>query len=204
MPSPTTVEITRARARDVPAIGGTLASAFHHDPVFEWIVPDAAARRVGLPSAFAAFAEVYVGHHTELAAEGAAAALWAPAGVAPMTDEQQQTFAERIAGILGPDAERAFDTAAVLDEHHPDQPCAYLQFLGVVPARQGRGLGSQLLAAMLSRCDATATPAYLEATSPANRRLYERHGFATVSEVVLPDGPPVWPMWREPGAVIPG
>jgi hypothetical protein len=52
---------------------------------------------------------------------------------------------------------------------------------------------------ILDRADAEGMPAYLEATSPLNRRLYERHGFEVTQEFVLPKGPPMWAMWREPG-----
>jgi hypothetical protein len=31
-----------------------------------------------------------------------------------------------------------------------------------------------------------------------SRLLYERHGFVTTRELRLPDGPPIWPMWRDP------
>ena len=41
-------------------------------------------------------------------------------------------------------------------------------------------------------------PAYHEASSPRNRALYERHGYVTQGEFTLPDGPPLWPMWRDP------
>lgn len=199
-----TIEISPAGTADVPTIGGTLARAFHDDPVFEWIVPDAAARRVTLPSVFAAFAEAYMVHQeTELVADGAGAAVWAPAGAEPMTADQEHRIGELLAAILGADAERAVTAMELLDHHHPSRPCAYLQFMGVVPACQGRGLGSQLLTSMLVRCDASGTPAYLEATSEANRRLYQRHGFDTMTELVLPDGPPLWPMWREPAPATP-
>ena len=30
------------------------------------------------------------------------------------------------------------------------------------------------------------------------RRLYARHGFMIAGEIELPDGPSLWPMWREP------
>jgi hypothetical protein len=43
-------------------------------------------------------------------------------------------------------------------------------------------------------------PAYLEASTPRNRALYERHGFTVTEEFVLGKGsPPLWRMWREPG-----
>ncbi|MDP9345553.1 MAG: GNAT family N-acetyltransferase, partial [Actinomycetota bacterium] len=42
-------------------------------------------------------------------------------------------------------------------------------------------------------------PAYLEASSPRNRALYERHGFSVTEELKLPrNGPPLWLMWRDP------
>jgi len=42
-------------------------------------------------------------------------------------------------------------------------------------------------------------PAYLEATSPRNRALYERHGFKVTEEFTLgPGSPPLWRMWRPP------
>jgi hypothetical protein len=42
-------------------------------------------------------------------------------------------------------------------------------------------------------------PAYLEASTPGNRRLYERHGFRATEEVMMaPDAPPMWLMWRDP------
>ena len=67
------------------------------------------------------------------------------------------------------------------------------------PAAQGRGLGTALVRPMLERCDREGRPAYLEATTPRNRALYERLGFALVEEMRFPqDGPPLWRMWREP------
>src|SRR5207253_2474548 len=38
----------------------------------------------------------------------------------------------------------------------------------------------------------------LAASSEGNRRLYRRHGFEVTAEIKLPDGPTMWPMWREP------
>lgn len=194
-----TTDIARAAPADIPTIGDALARAFHADPVLAWIVPDAARRRARLSSVFTAFAEVYLSHNeTYVTGDGAGAALWAPAGVEPIIEEQAEGFGERIAAALGDDADRAWEATALLEQHHPAEPSFYLQFLGVVPEHQGRGLGSQLLATVLRRCDATGTPAYLEATSAHNRRLYQRHGFEVVGELTLPSGPPLWPMWRNP------
>jgi hypothetical protein len=41
--------------------------------------------------------------------------------------------------------------------------------------------------------------AYLEASSPRNRGLYEHHGFGVTEEFSLGAGsPPLWRMWRDP------
>lgn len=195
------VDIARAGAADRDALSEVLARAFQDDPVLGYVVPDAARRRERLPAVFAAFADVYLPHdESYLAADGAGGALWAPPGSEPLSGEPLEVFGERMSTILEEDAERAFRVDAVLGEHHPEEDCFYLQFVGVVPGHQGRGTGSRLLRAVLDRCDASATPAYLEATSADNRRLYERHGFESIRELTLPDGPPLWPMWREPAA----
>ena len=56
------------------------------------------------------------------------------------------------------------------------------------------GLVAENLAAM----DARGVPAYLESTNPANRRRYERAGFAKLGEFTTPGGQVVETMWREP------
>jgi GNAT superfamily N-acetyltransferase len=76
----------------------------------------------------------------------------------------------------------------------------YLAILGTDPPHQGKGIGSALLVTMLSRTDAENVPAYLEASSEDNKRLYERHGFKEEERVGLPGGgPPFWRMWRDVG-----
>lgn len=193
-----TIDVAPVRAADRDTVGEVLARAFRDDPVFEWIVPDAQRRAARLPAVFAAFADVYIPHEESyVAGDGVGAALWLPSGT-EIGEEQFEVLGEQIGAALEDDAERAFEASALLDEHHPDEPCCYLQFMGVVPEQQGRGIGSRLLRSVLDRCDAEGTPAYLEATSVDNRRLYERHGFELLRELSLPDGPPLWSMWRDP------
>ncbi len=202
MSTNSTIAIARAVPADAPTLGATLARAFQDDPVFGWIIPDAHRRAACLPAVFAAFAEAYLPHdETYVAGDGAGAALWAPAGTEAVSAEQAEVLGQQLAAVLDEqDLGRAEQVAALLDEHHPAEPCAYLQFMGVVPEHQGRGLGSRLLTTVLQRCDTTGTPAYLEATSVHNRRLYQRHGFATVGEVRLPQGPVLSRMWRDAAA----
>jgi ribosomal protein S18 acetylase RimI-like enzyme len=62
----------------------------------------------------------------------------------------------------------------------------YLQFLGVVPEYQGRGLGSALLAWMEQQARAAKERNLWVAASEINAgalRLYERHGFKQVAKL---------------------
>ena len=194
--------ITRAAPAALERISATLARAFHEDPVLGWVVPDPERRRACLPPFFAVQAEAYLAlDETHLAGEGEAVALWAPPGTAAVDGDGADAYVERLAAILGPDAERGGQVEEAIAEHHPEEPCWYLQWLAVLPEHRGAGLGGRLLRTVLDRCDATATPAYLEATSEHNRSLYARHGFEVTAEARLPDGgPTLWPMWREPAS----
>lgn len=107
----------------------------------------------------------------------------------------------RVALITKGDLPRLVRTLNVIEGKHPHRRHYYLPVIGIVPEWQGRGFGSALLRPMLERCDQEGLPAYLEASSPRNRALYERHGFKVVEEIrVADDSPLMWRMWREPGA----
>jgi GNAT superfamily N-acetyltransferase len=188
------IQVRKARYGDVSRIGSTLARAFFDDPVFRWTFPDDERRRAVLPGVFSIFAEAFEPHgETYLVGDASGAALWAPPGQAPVSDE----FNARLARATAAD-ERFFEIAELFDERHPAGSYYYLQFLGVAPERQGRGSGSAMLDHMLQRCDREGVRAYLDATSPRNKRLYERHGFRATGEFAPDGGPPLWPMWREP------
>ncbi len=207
MPAPSTralehatdLHVHKAGAQHLPALVQTLAAAFQDDPLMSWWIPDSERRRVLLPTCFELVVDV---HHPldELYTTGpvaAAGAVWVPPGGQPTAEQ-----AEQVIGWFGEaaeeTAERLLYALGRMDERHPTEPHAYLFLMGTRPHWQCRGLGSALLRAVLSRCDREGTPAYLEATSPANRRLYLRHGFEVTGEITLPDGPSLWPMWRTP------
>jgi GNAT superfamily N-acetyltransferase len=200
----TTTEITvrPSIAADRDAICAVLAGAFADDPVFIWMIPDADRRAAVLPGLFALFADAYQPLDASQVVGGSGpavgAALWAAPGTQAVSDDAAEEFGAGITEACGPDAGRVFEVMGLLDERHPAQACWYLNLLGVDLAHHGRGLGSALLSATLQRCDAETSPAYLEATSPRNRRLYARHGFEVVGEIALPGGPSLWPMWRAP------
>jgi GNAT superfamily N-acetyltransferase len=139
-----------------------------------------------------------------IAADGSGAALWVPPGCWHGTPRQQLGVVPLLGANCGRACVRSLRTLARMESAHPRNPHFFLPFVGVEPAQQGRGVGSALLRPVLERCDREDVPAYLEASSPRNRVLYERHGFVTFGELPLLRGcPPVWMMWREPGGGAP-
>jgi len=200
--APTRPSIEAAGPWRRTAVAGVLADAFADDPVFTWIEPDPVALATALPVLFEAFAVAYSRHRApDLASvltRPAGAALWVPPGVEPVHPDDAEAL-DHALDVLSPEAQTR--TAACLKAFaavHPHEPAWYLNFLGVRPDHQGRGVGSALLRAVLDGCDLRGEPAYLEATSERNRALYERHGFRLLREIPLPDGPTSYAMGRNP------
>jgi ribosomal protein S18 acetylase RimI-like enzyme len=206
---------TVRREAETPAVGlkadfdeivQTLADAFAVDPHFDWFMRPGDGRDAARLGLF----RLLIGHEgltrgrIDRPAGGGAAAVWMPSeALVPtplLVELRALPMMLRMTGLarLG----RLMAIRADMDRHHPmERPHAYLWFLGVAPAAQGRGVGSALLRAANARNDAAGRPAYLETGTTRNVALYERHGFKVISEhKARPDAPNMWSMWREAGA----
>ncbi|MGP3754921.1 Acetyltransferases [Streptomyces sp. LamerLS-316] len=195
------VRIRRAEQRDRDQVVRILEEAFHDDPVSSWVFPDEEHRRAVHGKFLGVFADVTLeGGRIDLLEDGTAAALWLSVPAGP-PDEEDDTPA-LMRETADPDNERAELVGRLTGAVHPhDRAHEYLLMIGVSPERQGEGIGEALMRGVLERCDREGTPAYLEASSERSRGLYERLGFAFMGRTVdLPQGPPMWPMWREPRA----
>jgi ribosomal protein S18 acetylase RimI-like enzyme len=133
---------------------------------------------------------------------GGAVAVWIDAeALRHQPLRKEIAFVPVVLGLTGiARLHRMLRLRKVLDRYHPHSPPHdYLFFLGVRPELQGKGIGSALLEASLGRLDARSRPAFLEATSEANRDLYLRFGFKiTAAYRPAPGAPLLWAMWREP------
>ncbi len=196
------MRVRPANRSDHEAVAAVLAAAFSTDPPLSFLLPDARRRERLLRRHFAASIPLYASAGAVWVAEdGSGAALWVAPGCYPFRMREELRVARARLEVFGRWARRGIGAQRALDRHHPREPHWYLDYVGVEPAGQGRGLGSALLAPMLARCDTERRGAYLNAGSPRSRELYLRHGFGVRSELRLPfGGPPRWRMWREPQA----
>lgn len=190
----------RAIRDDIPGLSRTLGRAFDDDPVMGWFLPDEERRRKRLPDFMAGLTRVSSMPHGHVYTTDGwlGAALWNPPGTWQTSIAGQFRLLPSMARSLG---SRLFTVAKAftsIEKHHPKEPHWYLLMLGTEPDQQGKGIGSALMAPVLEICDREGVPAYLESSKEKNIPFYSRHGFEVTGELTLPDGPTMWPMWRDP------
>jgi len=198
-PQPDGSDIRKVAEADIPRVVEALARAFYDDPFWSWCFPD--SRRLKrlrrgfnlyLRTIYLPLGECYT---TDRVIGGA---LWVPPYRWRLRRWQQLRMLPGMIAANGRDLPMLMRVISVVESKHPRETHYYLPFLGVLPEWQGRGFGAALLRPVLERCDREGLPAYLEASTPRNRALYERHGFEAREEIRVKDSPPLWLMWRKP------
>jgi ribosomal protein S18 acetylase RimI-like enzyme len=189
-----------------------LGRAFGADPLFAYLVPEAARR--------AHFLSWYAGAMMRLGRRAGVvdAATVAPASVAgvavwlrpghtalPFSALVRARLLPGLPLRLGPAGFARFvhfaRAAEGLHRRAIAGPHWYLLLLGVAPERQRQGLGSALVRAGLDRAAAGEFPCYLETLNAADLPFYHKHGFVVAAAGAVPrGGPPLWGMVWAPGA----
>jgi ribosomal protein S18 acetylase RimI-like enzyme len=189
-------ELRKATAQDIPRLKAVLAEAFFEDPIFAWLIPDDAKRRVRLRRYFGIELRYMALPRGRVWTTGdlIGAALSTPPGRwrVPL----HATLLEGTAFGIG--VPRAARLGATMEWRHVRERHYYVRDIGVLPEAQGRGLGSRLMRPTLDRCDQEGLPAYLEASSERSAALYERLGFELRSELRVAGSPPLRLMLRPP------
>lgn len=187
-----------ASAADSAALGETLARAFHDDPMMLHFLPKAEGRHAKLARVFKllfklgrAHGACYVTSHYE------SATLWRPPEEWHVPFWQYITNGPELLGIFGGNALNVMNTMDMVEKQHPKKPHWYLQVIGTDPAKQGKGFASLIMRDRLQAIDEAHMPAYLESSKASNIPIYRNFGFEVKGEIKVPNGPTLWPMWRE-------
>ncbi len=96
-------------------------------------------------------------------------------------------------------ASRLSHWQAVWDQHDPREPHWHLGPVGVVPSRQGSGVGTALMQRFCLEVDVRKVAAFLETDRSTNVRFYQKFGFQMVKEVDIFEVKNYF-MWRSPAS----
>ena len=188
--------VRKATADEVPGLAQVLAAAFDEDPPTRWVFGD----RPLEPGFLLFLQRIWFPQDECYTTDGVVGAcVWERPGEWKLGVGAQVRLLPAMARAFGARLPRIGQAITKMESNHPEREHYYLPFVGVLPEWQGRGLGAALMGPILERCDREGIPAYLEASTPRNRTLYERQGFVTTEEFRLgKDSPPLWRMWRDP------
>ena len=194
--------IRKATSADADRLVLSLVRAFDDDPLINWILrqDDKRSRAFDLYFRTALCVITMPRGKVFVTDDCVGGALWLPSDKAEIGLAQQLSLLPdmvRAVGLRG--VKRLMGVLDAMNKAHPHERHYYLQFIGVEPAHQGKGLGSALMRPTLARCDREESGAYVENTQEENIAFYERLGFAVIGELDLSrEAPPVWRMWRDP------
>jgi len=197
-----TAEPRTATTADVERLSAALAAAFHDDPVWSWLLPNARRR----PPRLRRFFDIELRHlalvhgSVWVPPDLTGASLAMPPGHWRMPVSVTVARSPGFVRVLGARLPIALGLLTRMEWRHLREPHYYFPYIGVTPAAQGRGLGSRLMRPTLERCDAEGLPAYLEATNARNVALYERLGFEGIDDLTFAGSPPLRLMVRRPQA----
>ncbi|GAA2173058.1 hypothetical protein GCM10009846_13470 [Agrococcus versicolor] len=194
------MQIRSAIVAEARLCAGIVAAALLDDPVGARAIPGRADRLRRLTSLYEA--ELRVGSFDHGAVDVAVVdgvIVGVAAWESPRLCRRRAALlrqAPRYAFAIGPvHAGVALRTLGIRRRARPEGTFVVLADIAVAASARGLGVGTALLEHGLARGD---DGVYLEATTPASRRLYERHGFVMRSEIgLVADGYPV-AMWRAP------
>jgi ribosomal protein S18 acetylase RimI-like enzyme len=164
----------------------TLAEAFANDPLLEIVAPDPARRAkvgpfLGVPVAYGLhYGRVWANEDVS------AVAVWLhPESGLMSMPRMLRAGMWRMPLALGPGGLSRFSKAMAVTESFHKQvegPHWYLMTAGVRNARQGQGLGSQLVELGTSRADDAGVPCYLETATDSNIAFYQKRGFEIIGQ----------------------
>jgi ribosomal protein S18 acetylase RimI-like enzyme len=196
------MEIVRLERAKLGEASDVLARAFHDDPAWVWLIPNAERRARLLPWLFRVGFEVTAADVWGTAGAVLGAARWMPPGRPAMrvgaTLRALVTTPLRLGSATGPFLSYGGAVEALREQAMPGRHW-YLAGIGVDPAAQRGGIGTALLQPGIAAAARDGLPAVLLTNSAANLPFYEHNGFEVVEEGSTPEnGPHAWAMVKWP------
>lgn len=192
--------VRAAEEQDRAQVIETLTLAFGADPMLRYLAPvDDAYERMA-PAFFGCLFDLraYGGGEVRVTDDVSAVSLWNPPGGNRLDAEHVEAVWEEqvLTRLDAAELERMDVFGETLESIHPEEPHWYLGVVGVHPDRQGEGLGSAVIRALLDEPQAAGDPAYLVTATERNVPVYRHLGFEVLSETDIQGGPHLWGMWR--------
>jgi ribosomal protein S18 acetylase RimI-like enzyme len=186
-------EIVKLERSDFAIASDSLATAFSQDPLMAHFLPeDEAAKQTALKQlsqALLKYAQPY-NHIYTTANSPKGVAIWLSPEASQVT--LSQLWQVMTSGLLTLPLYMRWDrmidfisfiaTEIRLHDKVSPEPHWYLAMLGVSPECQGQGIGGKLIQPVLQEADRTKIPCYLETSTAAAVRFYQRHGFEIVHQ----------------------
>jgi GNAT superfamily N-acetyltransferase len=192
--------VVRAGPERLDVLASTFGRAFVNEPMMLWPLGLAGEVADPLTRCFAYFLEQALGLGVVWEVDGGnGAAVWVSPAQANAWAAASPWDQERI-GALADDGGRRYDRFwEWVESRTPDAPLWLMDSIAVAPGRQGRGLGSALIAAGLTQAAVAGVPAFLSTGTRRNVDIYGRSGFRVIDEADAPGGGPhIWFMRRDP------
>ncbi len=191
--------VRNATWADAGPLSETLARAFMDDPLISHFLSDPVRRASKLPRVFKLLLRLGLPYRACHVTSGyEAATFWRPPDKWHLSFWNYLANGPEMLAIFGPGTLRVMSAMDHIEKRHPKQPHWYLQTIGTDPAKQGKGFGSLIMRHQLAIADSENAACYLESSKDTNVPIYQSFGFRVTGEITIPDGPTIWPMWRDP------
>jgi len=187
-----------ATKSDSNPLSQSLARAFYDDPVFAHFLPDNSKRLKKLEKVMAILFKLGLPHGACYTTDNyESITLWRPPSEWDVPFWAYIVNGPALLSTFGTGIGRVLSTMDMMEKVHPHEPHWYLQTIGTDPKFQGKGYGGVIMRDRLAAVDAAHMPCYLESSKDTNIPIYQSFGFKLTGELQVPNGPKIWPMWRD-------
>jgi ribosomal protein S18 acetylase RimI-like enzyme len=169
-----------------------LSKAFHHDPIFSYVIPDANERLKTLNQYFQhvikyglRYGELYSSPNLE------GISVWFP----PKNSSHTRWKAIKSGALALPLKvkwkylalqNKIYKFSNNIHKKLVPYPHWYLSLIGVGPEDQSKGFGRQLLSTPIKKIDLERIPIYLETNTEKNVETYKHFGFRILQKIIIP------------------